>query len=98
MAAVMRLKRVGMKKAPAYRIVVTDKRNKRDGRPIEEIGSYNPLVDPPAVTLKADRVRYWLDVGATPSDTVRTLLQRAGVAVRPAKQTAAEPSPEAAKE
>lgn len=94
MAAIMRLKRVGAKKAPVYRVVITDKRNKRDGRTVEEIGVYNPIPDPPEVTLKEDRVRYWLGVGAVPSDTVRSLLRKAGIvgATPPEKTPAESPS------
>jgi len=75
----MRLKRVGAKKAPVYRVVITDRRNRRDGRSIEEIGMYNPTTNPPVVSLKTDRVRHWLNLGATPSDTVRALLKKSGV-------------------
>ena len=79
MATMMRLKRIGAKKAPVYRVVITDKRNRRDGRPIEEIGLYNPTTDPPEIAFKDDRVRHWLGVGAIPSDTVRSLLKRRGL-------------------
>lgn len=79
MATVMRLKRVGAKKAPVYRVIITDRRNRRDGRAIEEIGLYNPISNPPQVTFKEDRVRHWLGVGAIPSETVRNLLKKAGL-------------------
>ncbi len=75
----MRLKRVGAKKAPVYRVVITDSRNKRDGRPIEEIGFYNPVSNPPQIAFQEDRVRHWLGVGAVPSDTVRSLLKKSGL-------------------
>ena len=72
----IRLKRMGMKKEPFYRIVVTDSRNARDGRFIEEIGYYNPLTEP--ATVKVDRAKYWLGVGAQPTDTTRALLKKGG--------------------
>ncbi len=75
----IRLKRMGMKKAPFYRIVVTDSRNPRDGRFIEEIGSYNPLVEPMALMVNAERATYWLGTGAQATDTVRSLLKKSGV-------------------
>ena len=78
MATAMRLKRIGAKKAPVYRVVIMDTRAKRDGRSIEEIGLYNPRTEPPTVDLKEDRVRHWLSVGAAPSETVRGLLRKAG--------------------
>lgn len=79
MAVKIRLRRLGAKKRPFYRIVVADSRSPRDGRFIEEIGYYNPLVDPAEVNVKTDRALYWLQNGAQPTDTVRTLLRRAGV-------------------
>ena len=75
----IRLRRVGRKKTPVYRIVVADSRAPRDGRFIEIIGQYSPRQGENAIALKADRANYWLDVGAQPSDTVRSLLRRAGV-------------------
>ncbi|MGI6172398.1 MAG: 30S ribosomal protein S16 [Christensenellales bacterium] len=75
----IRLKRMGMKKMPFYRVVVTDSRNARDGRFIEEIGYYNPLSDPVALKVDEERAKYWLGVGAQVSDTVRGLLKKAGV-------------------
>ncbi len=79
MATRIRLRRVGRRHQPTYRIVVTDKQAPRDGRFIETVGHYNPRTDP--VTLEVDRVkaRDWLAKGATPSDTVRSLLKKAGV-------------------
>jgi small subunit ribosomal protein S16 len=79
MAVRIRLRRVGRKKAPAYRIVVADSRSPRDGRFIEIIGQYAPRQGDQAIALKADRVNYWLDNGAQPSDTVRSLLRKAGL-------------------
>jgi small subunit ribosomal protein S16 len=75
----IRLRRVGRKKTPIYRIVVADSRAPRDGRFIEIIGQYSPRQGENAIDLKTDRATYWLDVGAQPSDTVRSLLRRAGV-------------------
>lgn len=79
MATRIRLRRVGRRHQPAYRIVVTDKASSRDGRFIETLGHYNPLTDPATINVKIDRARHWLSAGATPSDTVRSLLKRAGV-------------------
>jgi small subunit ribosomal protein S16 len=75
----IRLRRVGRKKSPIYRIVVADSRSPRDGRFIEIIGNYSPRQGNTAIDLKTDRANYWLDNGAQPSDTVRSLLRRAGV-------------------
>ena len=79
MATRIRLRRVGRKKQPSYRIVVTDKAKARDGRFVELLGHYDPRTEP--VTLKVDqeKAREWLSKGATPSDTVRSLLKKAGV-------------------
>ena len=79
MAVKIRMKRMGAKKAPFYRIVVSDSRSPRDGRFIEEIGTYNPLTDQGTINIKADRAQYWLSNGAQPSDTVRALLKKSGV-------------------
>src|SRR5687767_11015292 len=79
MAVKIRLRRTGRKKAPVYRIVVADSRSPRDGRFIEIIGQYAPRQSENAVSLQADRANYWLDVGAQPTDTVRSLLRKAGV-------------------
>ncbi len=73
----IRLKRQGAKKAPYYRIVVADSRAPRDGRNIEEIGTYDPLADPVAVKIDMERAKYWLANGAQPTDTVRGLLKKA---------------------
>ena len=75
----IRLKRMGMKKKPFYRIVVADERNARDGRFIEEIGYYNPVVNPTEFKVDAERAKYWLSVGAQPTDTTRALLKKGGV-------------------
>ncbi len=75
----IRLRREGRKKSPMYRIVVADSRSPREGRFIEIIGTYQPRKSEGAVELKQDRANYWLDVGAQPSDTVRSILRRAGI-------------------
>jgi small subunit ribosomal protein S16 len=78
MAVKIRLARHGAKKKPFYRIVVADSENPRDGRFLEKIGTYDPLHDPARVNLDNERVQYWLNQGAKPSDTVRSLLKRQG--------------------
>ena len=75
----IRLKRMGMKKKPFYRIVVADERSPRDGRFIEEIGTYDPLTNPATVTVKTERAQYWLGEGAQPTDTVKALLKKNGI-------------------
>ena len=75
----IRLRRMGAKKRPYYRIVVADSKAPRDGRSIEEVGTYNPLTDPAEVTLKTERIQEWIKNGAQPTDTVRALLKKAGV-------------------
>ena len=75
----IRLRRMGAKKAPYYRIVVADARSPRDGRCIEEIGTYNPLTNPATVTVDVEKAQSWIKNGAQPTDTVRTLLKNAGV-------------------
>lgn len=72
----IRLRRQGAKKSPMYRVVVTDKRNARDGAFVEILGHYNPTAKPETLTIDHDRLAYWLGVGARPSDTVRTLIKR----------------------
>lgn len=79
MAVKIRLRRVGAKKAPFYRIVVADSRYPRDGRFIEEIGYYNPLEEPSVVKVDADKAKEWIANGAQPTDTVKTLLKKQGV-------------------
>jgi len=76
MAVKIRLARHGKKKSPFYRIVAADVQAPRDGRFIENLGTYDPNIDPAAVVLKVERVQYWLDQGATPTDTVRSLLSK----------------------
>jgi len=72
----IRLRRIGAKKAPVYRVVVADSRNARDGRSIEEVGTYNPLTEPSTIELDMDRVNYWIKCGAQPTDTVKTLIKK----------------------
>ena len=75
----IRLRRMGAKKAPFYRVVVADSRYPRDGRFIEEIGTYNPLKDPGEIVVDKERAAYWIGCGAQPSDTVRALLKKSEV-------------------
>ena len=75
----IRLRRMGAKKAPFYRIVVADSRYPRDGRFIEEIGTYNPLKEPSEIVVNAEAAQKWIKDGAQPTDTVRILLKKAGV-------------------
>ena len=75
----IRLKRMGAKKAPFYRIVVADSRFPRDGRFIEQLGTYNPLKEPSEIIVDADRAKEWIKSGAQPTDTVRALLKQTGV-------------------
>lgn len=79
MSTKIRLRRMGKKKQPFYRIVVADSRNARDARAVEEIGTYNPLKKPGEVLVKEDRVMDWLNQGAVPSDTVASLFRRIGI-------------------
>lgn len=76
MAVKIRLRRMGAKKAPFYRVVVADSRYPRDGRFIEEIGYYNPLTDPAEVKIDADKAKKWIANGAQPTDTVKALLKK----------------------
>ena len=78
MAVKIRLARHGAKKKPFYRIVVADSESPRDGRYLENVGTYDPAYDPAKITIKTDRVRYWMDQGALPTDTVRSLLKKEG--------------------
>jgi small subunit ribosomal protein S16 len=76
MAVKIRLARHGAKKKPFYRIVVADSESPRDGRFLENVGTYDPAFDPAKITIKMDRVRYWMDQGALPTDTVQSLLKK----------------------
>lgn len=79
MAVKIRLKRLGAKGAPFYRVVVADSRYPRDGRFIEEIGTYNPMTDPNTIEIDADLAKKWLANGAQPTDTVKVLLKKINV-------------------
>lgn len=79
MAVRIRLKRIGAHKSPFYRLVVSDSRSPRDGRFIEEIGTYNPVAQPAAVTIDEEKALKWLKDGAQASDTVRNLFSKAGI-------------------
>jgi small subunit ribosomal protein S16 len=84
MSVKIRLARHGAKKRPFYRIVVADSESPRDGRFLENVGTYNPLIDPAEVTLKNERISYWIGQGAIPSDTVKSLLKKEGFFSNPA--------------
>lgn len=79
MAVKIRLRRMGAKKAPFYRVVVADSRYPRDGRFIEEIGYYNPMTEPATVKVDGDKAKEWIAKGAQPTDTVKALLKKNGV-------------------
>ena len=79
MAVKIRLRRMGAKKAPFYRVVVADSRYPRDGRFIEEIGYYNPLEKPEVVKIDEEKAKKWIANGAQPTDTVKALLKKAGI-------------------
>ena len=79
MAVKIRLKRTGMKKAPSYRVVVADSRSPRDGRIIENIGWYNPRVEPSAININEEKALSWLRNGAQPTESVNILLKRTGI-------------------
>lgn len=101
MATTIRMSRHGSKKRPYYRIIVTDSRAPRDGRRLDEVGSYDPLREPVHLRFDEERLAHWLSRGARPSLTVSQLIARAGVAsaastevpATPAEATAAEPAP-----
>jgi len=76
MSVKIRLTRIGAKKRPYYRIVVADSRYARDGRVLENVGTYDPMKETGGVTVKQERLTYWLDKGATPSDTVKSLISK----------------------
>ena len=75
----IRLARHGTKKKPFYRIVVADGESPRDGKFLEKVGTYDPLKDPAEVNLNQDRIKYWIDKGAIPSDTVKSLFKKEGL-------------------
>ncbi|MBK7379973.1 MAG: 30S ribosomal protein S16 [Ignavibacteriales bacterium] len=82
MAVKLRLRRMGKKKQPMYKVVAADSRSPRDGKFLEAVGSYNPLTNPHTVELLEDRIFYWLNVGAQPTDTVRSLLRQKGILMK----------------
>src|SRR5262245_10761337 len=94
------LMRMGAKGKPFYRLVVKEKRSKRDGKYLENLGTYNPMLDPAEVILKHDRIQYWINVGAQPTETVKSLIKNnpvqteeeraAAMAAREEKRAAAE--------
>ena len=79
MAVKMRLRTMGMKKAPFYRVIVADSRSPRDGRFIEEIGYYNPLTEPAEIKIDAEKAKKWIANGAQPTETVKSLLKKSGI-------------------
>jgi small subunit ribosomal protein S16 len=91
----IRLRRTGKKKQPSYRLVIADSRSPRDGKFIEIIGHYNPIRSPKVLVVKEDRARYWLGVGAQPSDSVVRLLQQVKVLDENGKATPAPATAEA---
>ena len=82
MAVKLRLRRMGKKKQPIYKVVAADARSPRDGKFLEAVGIYNPLTNPHTVDFKEDRVNYWLDNGAQPTDTVKSLLRQKGITLK----------------
>ncbi|KMK54050.1 30S ribosomal protein S16 [Fructobacillus sp. EFB-N1] len=97
MAVKIRLKRMGAKKRPFYRVVIADSRSPRDGRFIETVGTYNPIAVPAEVQLDEAKILAWLANGAQPSDTARNLLSKAGIMAKYAEQKAAAASEKPAK-
>ncbi len=79
MAVKIRLRRMGAKKAPFYRVVVAESRYPRGGRFIEEIGTYNPLMDPPAINIDVEAAKKWIGNGAQPTETAKSILKKSGV-------------------
>jgi len=82
LAVKLRLRRMGKKKQPIYKVVAADTRSPRDGKFIEALGLYNPLTDPHTIEIKEDRVLYWLDNGAQPTNTVKSLLRQQGITLK----------------
>ena len=82
MAVKLRLRRMGKKKQPIYKVVAADSRSPRDGKFLEAIGLYNPLTNPHTIDIKEDRALYWLNVGAQPTDTVKSLLNQKGIILK----------------
>ena len=92
MSVKIRLARYGAKKQPSYRVVVADERVKRDGRIVEKLGHYDPRTDPPTVVLNEERTKYWLSVGAQPTDALGPILKRAGITDKYVRHYAARKS------
>ncbi len=92
MSVKIRLSRMGAKKQPTYRIVVAEERSKRDGRLVERLGHFDPRTDPPTIVLNEERTRYWLGVGARPTDALGIILRRAGISDKYVRQHAARKS------
>lgn len=90
MAVKIRLTRMGAKKSPFYRIVVADSRSPRDGKVIESIGYYNPVTDPAEVKVDVEKAKNWLQKGAQPTDTVKSLLIQTGAMEKPSKPAPAK--------
>ena len=78
MALKLRLTRLGSKKRPLYRIVAVDSQTRRDGRALDYVGHYNPMLDPAEISIDKEKVKHWIELGACPTDTVRALLKKAG--------------------
>lgn len=89
MAVKIRLARFGMKKQPSYRVVVAEERGRRDGRIVENLGHYDPRTDPSTVVLNEERTKYWLGVGAQPTDALGPILKQAGISDKYVKTHAA---------
>jgi small subunit ribosomal protein S16 len=83
MAVKIRLARHGAKKRPFYRIVIADSESPRDGKFLENVGTYDPVADPAKVSLKQERIKHWIGQGAIPTDTVKNILKKQGVFVAP---------------
>lgn len=79
MAVKMRLKRIGAKKKPFYRIIIADERSPRDGKFIDQVGTYNPLTDPSEIKIDAEKAKDWLSKGVQPTDAVKKLLKISGI-------------------
>lgn len=92
MSVKIRLSRLGAKKQPTYRIVVAEERSKRDGRLVERLGHFDPRTDPPTIVLNEERTRYWLSVGARPTDALGIILRRAGISDKYVRQRTARKS------
>ena len=96
MSVKIRLSRMGAKKQPTYRVVVAEERSKRDGRIVERLGHYDPRTEPPTIVLNEERTRYWLGVGARPTDAMGVILRRAGISDKYVRERAARKSKSAA--